>query len=199
MQTRRRFFGEEDGEPLAEFLNSDGAQAEPIEKLFEAAGRLRDSTQPVKRQAEERMYSLLKVPGPLKKEFRKTPTVDGPKQGRERDRAKALFDINRILRRVCLTPSLEWTVRQRWTMFWTGQGATRTAARALFHFQQLALNDQLHQVKRCLDPKCSRWFFAGRPQKKFCSDVCQASFYESTQERREARREYARRIYKEAR
>ncbi len=202
MQKRRRFFGQEDGEPLAEFLNVGGAGAELLEKLLEAGCRLRDSTQPMTRQAEDRMLSVLKEPGPLRSEIRRTPSGDGPRPGRERDRAKALFDINCILRRVSLAPKLTGTVRMRWRMFWNGQGVSGSAARALFHLQQLALRDQLYQVRRCRNPKCQKWFFAGRPQRKSCSAACRTKVYESSVERKAARREYAlreyTRIYKEA-
>jgi hypothetical protein len=191
----RKYFGEENAQPLVDFLNRGGKTAALIAELIDAAARLRDSTQPLPRQVENRMLATLHVPGPLKKEFRKMQGFDVPKPGQEKARAKALFDINRILRGICLTPNLVVTVRGRWIASWVGHGVRGSEAEALFKFLQLASDDLLKRIKRCENSDCKMWLFAAPPQKRFHSKACQEKVFESDEGRKAARREWAKKHY----
>jgi hypothetical protein len=126
------------------------------------------------------------------------PSLDVPKQGLLPAHRRILYQINSILSQACLTPHLLGTLRGKWQVQWTGQGfQPDEEAGAFFALLGLATDGLLSQVKRCARPKCKKYFFALVPHQKFHSDSCTRRAYEQDADRKEYRRIWRRKHYRE--
>lgn len=157
---------------------------------------------PVSRAAQRRMSAALGIPAELAGRIQRIPSVDIAKEGLEAAATGLTGKINAILNQVCLTPMLVGSVRGYWKIQWHGhQKAHRMkeelVPQALFALLDLAAEGVLDRVKCCANPKCGRWMYALLPQAKFHSEGCQRRAYEASPDRRERRRQWARKYYRD--
>jgi hypothetical protein len=190
------FHGQENVQPLIDFLNKDGPVTTLLEKLIDAAERRHEASVPTTEKDFQHMAEVMGMPRIPRKVLRIGPAIDRPRKNYETVYQRASEDIKAILDKVSFTPIFLATVKGRWVVTWAGAGVQGSEADALFRFLQLAADGLLKKVARCADPACRKWFFRALPQAKFHAKKCRVRVYETDEERKEARRSWAKEHYR---
>jgi hypothetical protein len=180
-------------QPLINFLNTKDPGKQWLEKLIDAAARYDAAVMPTTERDWRRMAKRLDwtLPGGA----RKGPSADRPRPGMAQARDQALSQINSILGKFRLTSGLLYSVRGCWQVSWLGKNSSNALTQSLLILLNLASMGLLRKVKRCEDSQCREWFFQALPHKKFHTPECQERTYEANEERKDARRRWARNYY----
>jgi hypothetical protein len=107
------------------------------------------------------------------------------------------LDLNDLLSRYWVSPRIiPYNGAPRIAYLVKSKGSSKTQqaeSGAVMGVVHLALQDELDRVRGC---DCGKFFFAHRIDQRYCSTKCRVRFYQSSEEFREKRRIYLRKLYR---
>ncbi len=99
--------------------------------------------------------------------------------------------INSILIGYKFSPVVD-RIGHRWKVEWCARGSNVVDAWVFLFAIDLAERGLLHKLKRCANPTCGKWLFAGTDSKRFHSPSCAVKNFHSRDEWKQHRADYMR-------